>query len=80
MLDILARAGCYIGIIILGYVLRQKGFFKEDAFGVLAKIVINRYRYQGFKRCVLAMGMQRFSVYPEYDKLADDLRDQLDLK
>ena len=41
MLDILARAGCYIGIIILGYVLRQKGFFKEDAFGVLAKIVIN---------------------------------------
>ena len=46
----------------------------------LAKIVINRYRYQGFKRCVLAMGMQRFSVYPEYDKLAEDLRDQLDLK
>ena len=41
MLDILIRAGCYIAIIVLGYVLRRKGFFKEEAFGVLAKIVVN---------------------------------------
>ena len=41
MLDILARAGCYIAIIVLGNVLRRKGFFKEEAFGVLAKIVVN---------------------------------------
>lgn len=40
MLDILARAACYIAIIILGYVLRRKGFFGEETFGVLSKIVI----------------------------------------
>ena len=40
MLDILARAACYIAIIIMGYVLRQKGFFGPEAFGVLSKIVI----------------------------------------
>lgn len=46
----------------------------------LCRIKINRYRHSGFKRYVHAMGMQRFSVYPEYDKLADDLADQLNLK
>ena len=40
MLDILARAACYIAIIILGYVLRRKGFFGGETFGVLSKIVI----------------------------------------
>lgn len=40
MLDILIRAGSYIAIIVLGYVLRRKGFFGEEAFGVLSKIVI----------------------------------------
>ena len=40
MLDILARAACYIAIIVLGYVLRRKGFFGEETFGVLSKIVI----------------------------------------
>ena len=40
MLDILARAGCYIAIIVMGYVLRQKGFFGPETFGVLSKIVI----------------------------------------
>ena len=40
MLDILARAGCYVAIIVLGYVLRRKGFFGEETFGVLSKIVI----------------------------------------
>lgn len=41
MLDILARAGCYVAIIALGYLLRKKGFFGEETFGVLSKIVIN---------------------------------------
>ena len=40
MFDILARAACYITIIVMGYILRQKGFFGEDAFGILSKIVI----------------------------------------
>ena len=40
MLDILARAGCYIFIIILGHILRRKGFFGPETFGVLSKIVI----------------------------------------
>lgn len=40
MLDILARAGCYIAIIVLGYILRRKGFFGPETFGVLSKIVI----------------------------------------
>lgn len=40
MLEILARAACYIAIILLGYILRRKGFFGEETFGVLSKIVI----------------------------------------
>jgi len=40
MWDVLTRAGCYIAIIILGYVLRKKGFFGENAFEVLSKIVL----------------------------------------
>ena len=40
MLDILARAACYIAIIVMGYILRKKGFFGEETFGVLSKIVI----------------------------------------
>ena len=40
MLDILARAACYIAIIVMGYILRRKGFFGEETFGVLSKIVI----------------------------------------
>ena len=40
MLDILARAGCYIAIIVLGYILRRRGFFGPETFGVLSKIVI----------------------------------------
>ena len=40
MLDILARAACYIAIILMGYILRRKGFFGEETFGVLSKIVI----------------------------------------
>ena len=40
MLDILTKAGCYIAIILLGVVLRAIGFFKEEDFSVLSKIVI----------------------------------------
>ena len=40
MLDIIIRAGCFIGIIILGYVLRRINFFKEQDFSVLSKIVL----------------------------------------
>ena len=40
MQDILIKAACYIGIIILGYVLRRTGFFGPETFGVLSKIVL----------------------------------------
>lgn len=40
MLDILVRAGCFIAIIVLGYVLRKINFFKEGDFTVLSKIVL----------------------------------------
>ena len=34
------RAGCFVAIIILGFVLRRIGFFKENAFEVLSKVVV----------------------------------------
>ena len=36
MLDVLTRAGCFIAIIVAGYVLRKVNFFKEkeDIFDV----------------------------------------------
>lgn len=40
MQDILIKAASYIAIIVLGYVLRRRGFFGPEAFGVLSKIVI----------------------------------------
>ena len=40
MQDILIKAGCYIGIIFLGYILRRTGFFGPEAFGVLSKILL----------------------------------------
>ncbi len=40
MQEILTKAGCYIAIIVLGYVLRQRGFFGPEAFSVLSKTVI----------------------------------------
>lgn len=40
MLDVLVRAGCFVAIIILGYVLRKINFFKEQDFTVLSKIVL----------------------------------------
>lgn len=41
MTEILMKAGCYIAIILLGYILRKTRFFPEETFGILAKIVIN---------------------------------------
>ena len=40
MQEILIKAGCYIAIIVLGFVLRRRGFFGPEAFGVLSKVVI----------------------------------------
>ena len=40
MQNILIRSGCYISIIILGFLLRRIGFFKESDFSVLSKIVV----------------------------------------
>ena len=40
MQEILGRAGCFIVIIVMGYLLRKKNFFKEGDFTVLSKIVL----------------------------------------
>ena len=40
MAEILMKAGSFIAIIILGYVLRRRGFFKEEDFYVLFRIVL----------------------------------------
>ena len=40
MPEILSRAGSFIAIIVLGYVLKKVGVFKEEDFGVLSKICI----------------------------------------
>ena len=40
MQEILIKAGCYIAIIFLGYILRRTGFFGPEAFGVLSKILM----------------------------------------
>ena len=40
MLEILSRAGSFIAIIVLGYVLKKVGVFREEDFSVLSKICI----------------------------------------
>lgn len=40
MPDILTRAGCFVAVIALGFVLRRIGFFKEEDFSVLSRITI----------------------------------------
>jgi len=40
MLDIIVRAGSFIAIIAMGFILRRIGFFKEKDFDILAKICI----------------------------------------
>lgn len=38
--EILINAGCYVAIIVLGWLLRKIGFFKEGDFGVLSGIAL----------------------------------------
>ena len=40
MLDILLRAGSFIAIIVLGYLLKRIGFFRQEDFSILSKITI----------------------------------------
>ena len=40
MVDILLRAGSFIAIIVLGYVLKKIGFFRHEDFTILSKITI----------------------------------------
>ena len=40
MLDLLVRAGCFVAIIVLGFVLRRVGVFKEGDFRVLSQITL----------------------------------------
>ena len=40
MLEILSRAGSFIAIIVLGFVLKKIGVFREEDFGVLSKVCI----------------------------------------
>lgn len=40
MQDILIKAGCYVGIILLGILLRRVGFFKESDFYLLSRVAI----------------------------------------
>ena len=40
MLEVLTRAGCFIAIIILGFVLRKIGLFQKEDFRVLSTITI----------------------------------------
>lgn len=40
MLDIITRAGCFVLIVVLGYVLRRIGWFREEDFDVISTIVL----------------------------------------
>ncbi len=40
MLNILMRAGSFVAIILLGYVLKKIGFFKQEDFTILSRITI----------------------------------------
>lgn len=40
MVEILTRAGSFIAIIVLGYVLKRIGVFREEDFGILSKLCI----------------------------------------
>lgn len=40
MLDIIMRAGSFIAIIVMGFVLKKIGFFKDEDFQLLSKITI----------------------------------------
>lgn len=46
----------------------------------LFKISLNRHRYVGFKEHLRSVGINKYSVYPELDKLAYDLTKQLKME
>lgn len=40
MAEVLMKAGSFVAVIIMGNLLRRAGFFKEEDFYVLSKIVL----------------------------------------
>lgn len=40
MLDVLTRAGCFVAIILLGFLLRRFGVFQKENFSVLSRLAI----------------------------------------
>ena len=40
MTDILIRAGSFVAIIALGYLLKRFGVFRQEDFGVLSKLLL----------------------------------------
>lgn len=40
MLDVLTRAGCFVAIIFLGFILKKVGIFKDKDFSVLSTVVL----------------------------------------
>lgn len=40
MLDVLTRAGCFVAIILLGFLLKKAGLFKDSDFSVLSTVVL----------------------------------------
>ena len=40
MLSVLERAGCFVAVILMGYLLRRVHFFEKEDFKVISKIVI----------------------------------------
>ena len=40
MLNVLTQAGSFVAILVLGFLLKKIGFFKEEDFTILSKITI----------------------------------------
>ena len=55
-------------------------FGEVDFVPFLFKIELNRHRYVGFKEHLRSVGLNKYSVYPEHDKLAFDLKKQLKME
>ena len=69
MLDIIIRAGSFVAIILLGYVLKRIGFFKPEDFTLLSKITIRitlsatiivSFAGKEFDRSLLILGVIAF--------------------
>ena len=65
MLDIIIRAGSFIAIIVLGYVLKKIGFFKQEDFTILSKITIRITR-----PCAIVISFSGKSIDPAMLSLA----------